>query len=80
MYLHLVRSPEFCAAASGRKSTCNPFRQETELMALIDHEFVGNSTSRPYAFLSCIFHMGTSVPLGKRLIGVFSDTHGFEKP
>ena len=47
------------------------FRQVTELMVTKDHEFVGNSTSPPFAFLSYPFHMGISLPLGKRLTRVF---------
>ena len=80
MYFHLVYSPEFFAVASGRKSTRKLFRQATELMDFINHEFVGNPTSPPSAFLSCPFQMGISLPLGKRLLGVFWDTHGCEKP
>ena len=80
MYFHLECSSEFFAVASGRKSTRKLFRQATELMAVIDHEFVGTSTSPPFAFLSCPFHIGISRPLGKRLIGMFWDTHGCEKP
>ena len=52
------------------------FLQATELMVLIDLEFIGNSTSPPFASLSCSFHMGMSLAFGKRLIGVFWDTHG----
>ena len=55
------------------------FRQATEFMGLIHHEFVGNSTSPLFAFLSWPFHMGISLPLGKRLFGVFWDTHGCKK-
>ena len=51
MYFHLVCSPEYFAVASERKSTRKPFREATELIVLIDHEFVGNSTSPPFAFL-----------------------------
>ena len=80
MYFHLVCSPECFALASGKKSTRKLFRQGTELMVLIDHEFVGNSTFPPFAFLSCPFHMVLLPPLEKRLIGVFWDTHGCEKP
>ena len=79
MYFHLVCSPEFFAVAFGRKSTRKLFRQATELMVLIDHEFVVNPTSLPFVFLPCPFHMGISLPLGKRLLGVFWDTHGCEK-
>ena len=80
VYFHVVYSPEFFAVASRRKSTLKLFGQATELMVLIDHEFVGNSTSPPFAFLSFPLQMDISLPLGKRLIGVFLDTHGCEKP
>ena len=73
-YFLLVYSPEFFAVASGRKLTRKLFRQVTELMATKDHEFVGNSTSPPFAFLSYPFHMNISLPLGKRLTRVFWDT------
>ena len=79
MYFHLVFSPEAFAVASGRKSTCKLFRQATQPMVLIDHEFVSNSTS-PLVFLSGPFHVGTLPLSGKRLTGVFVDTHGCEKP
>ena len=80
MYFHLVYPPKFFAVASGRKSTRKLFRQATELIVTIDHDFVGNSTSSPFAFLPYPFHMGTSLPLGKRLARVFWDTYGCEKP
>ena len=32
-----------------------------KLMVNMDHEFVGNSTSPPFAFRSCPFHMGMSI-------------------
>ena len=81
MYFHLVCSPEFFAAASERKSTRKHFCQATQLMDLIDHEFVENSTSPPFAVLSCPFHMDISLLLGKRLTGVFFGTHmGAENP
>ena len=79
MYYHLVCSLECFAVASERKSTCKLFRQATELMVFIDHELVGNSTSPPFAFPSCPFHMGIWLLLGKGLIGVFLDTHGCQK-
>ena len=78
MYLHRVYSPEFFAIASGRKSTRKIFRQATELIVPIDHEFVGNSTSPPFAPFLCPFYMGISVSLGKRLTGVLWDTHGWK--
>ena len=65
MYVHVVCSPEWFAVASGKKTTRNAFHQATELMVLIDHEFVGNSTSPPFAFLSCPFHMGISLAFGE---------------
>ena len=71
MYFHLVYSADFFAVASGRKSTRKLFRQATELMVLMHHEFVVNPTSPPFAFLSRPFHMGISLPLGKRLMGHF---------
>ena len=80
MYFHLVYSPEFFVVASGRKSARKLFRQATELMVLIDHECVVNSTSAPFTFLSCPFHVGISLPLGNRLTGVFWDTRGCKKP
>ena len=80
MYFHLVCSTESFTVTFGRKSTVNLFHQATELMVLIDHGFVGNSTSPPFAFLSCPFHTGISLPLGKRLEGMFWNTHGCEKP
>ena len=80
MYFNLGCSPEFFAVASGRKSTCKLFREATELMVLMDHEFVVNPTSPPFASLSCPFHMGISLPLGKSLSRAFWDTHECEKP
>ena len=74
MYFHLAYSPEIFAVTSGRKSTRKLFGQGTELMVLIEHEFVGNSTSPPFAFLSCPFQTDISLPLGKRLIGVSGHT------
>ena len=58
----------------GEKLTRKLFHQATELMAVIDLEFVENSTSPPFAFLSCPIHTGISLPLAKRLIGVFFGT------
>ena len=55
-------------------------RQATELMVLIDHHFIENSTSPSFTFSPCLFHMGISFSLGTRLIGVFLHTHGCEKP
>ena len=80
MHWHLMCSPEFFALTSGRKSARKIFRQATELVNLICHELVGNSSSPPFAFFSCPFHMCISLPLGTSLIGVFWNTHGCEKP
>ena len=80
MYVHLVYSPELFAVASRRKSTRKVFRQATELMVLIDHEFRVNPTSASFAFLLRPFNMGISLPLGQRLLGVFWDIHGCENP
>ena len=80
MYFHLVYSSELFAVASGRKSTRKVFRQATELMILINHELGVNPTSPPFASLSRPVNMGISLPLGKRLLGVFWDIHGCENP
>ena len=85
MYFHLVYYVQLTRifqrrVASGRKSTRKLFRQVTELMVTEDHEFVGNSTSPPFAFLSNPFHMGLSLPLGKRLTRFFGAFKGVEKP
>ena len=80
MYFHLVYAPEFFAVASRGKSTRKLFRQATEFMDVIDHEFVENPTSSPFAFPSCPSNMGISLPLGKRPLGVFWDTLGRQKP
>ena len=80
MYLHLVYSPECLADASGRKSTRKLFRQATELIVTMDHEFVGKATSPPFAFLPYPFHEGILLPLGKRFIRVIWDTYGCEEP
>ena len=79
MYYHLVCSPEFFSLAYGRKSTRKIFASSNELMVLIHHEFAGSSISPLFAFFSCPFHMGISIPLGKRLIGVFLGTQGCGK-
>ena len=76
----LVYSPESFAVVSERKSTSKVLRQATELMDLIDHELVGNPTSSPFPFYPCPPHMGISLPLEKRLLGVFWDIHRYEKP
>ena len=65
MYFHLVYSPECFAVASGRKWTRKRFCQATELMDLIDGEFLGNPTSPPFAFFPCPFHMGILPSFGK---------------
>ena len=79
MYFHLVYSPDVFAVAPERKLTRRLFRQATELMVNMDHEFINNSTSPPFAFLSYHFHVGISPPMGKRLTRVFWDTYGCEK-
>ena len=79
MYLHLVYSPKSFAVASGREWTPKPFRQASEVMAVIDNQFVWNSTSSSFAFLSCPFHLGILRPLGQQLTGVFWDIHWCEK-
>ena len=71
MYFHLVCSPEFFAVASPRKSTRKVFRRLRELMVLKDHEFGRNLTSPPYVFHSCPFHLGISLCMGKRAMGMF---------
>ena len=71
MYFHRVRSPEFFAVASERKSARKLFRQSLELMVLKDHEFGRNPTSPPYVFHPCPFHVGISLCLGKRAMGMF---------
>ena len=71
MYFHLVCSAEFSAVASLRKSTRKVFRRLRELMVLKDHEFGRNSTSPPYVFHPCPFHVGISLCIGKREIGMF---------
>ena len=73
-YFHLVYSAELFAVASERKLTHTLFRQVTELMVTIDREFVGNSTSPPFAFLSYHFDMGISFSLGKGLQRVLWST------
>ena len=72
MHFHLVYSP------SGGKLTRKLFGQATELRVLTDQEFVGNATCPLFVFLSCPFHIGISLPLGKRLTAVFLDTEGCE--
>ena len=79
MPFNLVYSPECFAVASGRKSGRKLFSRATEMMGTTDQEFVGDSTSPCFAFLSYPFHMGISLLLGKRLPRVFLDTYGCEK-
>ena len=79
MYFHLVCSPDVFRGRVWEKRDAQAFPSTTKLMVLIDHGFVENSTSPPFAFVSCPSDMGTSLPLGKRLIGLFWDTHGCEK-
>ena len=65
MYFHLVYSAEIFAVTSGRKSTRKLFRQATNLMGLIDHDFVGNSTSSLFAFPLMPLSSGHIAPLGE---------------
>ena len=71
MYFHLVCSPEFFAVASVRKSACKVFCRSLELMVLKDHEFGRYSTSPPYAFHPCPFHVGISLCIRKWAIGMY---------
>ena len=71
MYFCLVCSPEFFAVASARKSARKVFCRSLELMVLKDHEFGRYSTSPPYPFHPCPFHVGISLCVGKRAIGMF---------
>ena len=64
-YFHLVNSHEFSDVASERKWTHKLFYQVPELMVTEDHEFVQNSTSPRFAFLTYPFHMGIPLPFGK---------------
>ena len=47
----------------------------TELMVIIDHEILRNSTSPPFAFPSYLFHMGISFVLGQLLTREFWGTY-----
>ena len=80
MYFHLVYSAEFFSGTSRRKLTDNVFCEATELMVTMDHELVGNSTSPHFAFLSCPFHIGISLPLGRRLTKVIWAMEKCQKP
>ena len=71
MYFHLVCSPEFFTEASARNSARKVFRRSLELMVLKDHDFGWYSTSPPYAFHPCPFHVGISLCIGKRATGMF---------
>ena len=71
MYFHLVCSPEVFAVASARKSARKVFRRLLEHMVPKDHEFGQYFTSTPYAFHPCPFHVGISLCIGKRAIGMF---------
>ena len=55
MYFHLVRSPEFFAEASSRKSARKVFRQSLELMVLKDHEFGRTLHLPPMPFIHAPF-------------------------
>ena len=76
MYFRLVYLPEFFASTSGKNWTSKLFHQATELMVTIDHEFFGNCTSPPLAFLSFPFHMSMLLPSQKRLTRVFRGAYG----
>ena len=80
MYFHLVRSPEYFAVASARKSARKVFRRSLELMVLKDHEFGRYSTLPPHAFHPCPFHVGISRCIGKQAIGMFWAAYGLRKP
>ena len=72
MYFHLVCSPQFFVVASERKSARKLICRSLELMVLKDHEFRWNPpTFPPYAFHSCPSHVGISLCMGKRAIGMF---------
>ena len=71
MYLRLVCSPELFAVAFSRKSTRKACRRSCELMLLKDHEFGRNTTSPPYVFHPCPFHVGISLCIGRRAMAVF---------
>ena len=71
MYFHLVCSPEFFAVVAARKSARKVFRRSLELMDRKDHEFRRYPTSPPYAFRPCPLHVGISLCIGKRAIGLF---------
>ena len=80
MHFHLVCSPEFFAVASARKSVRKVFRRSLELMDLKDHEFGRHPTSPPYAFHPRPPHVGISLCIGKRAIGMFEAECGCCKP
>ena len=71
MYFCLVCSPEFFAVAFARKSARKVFRRFPELMVLKDHEFGRYPTSPLYAFHPCPSHVGISLGIGKRAVGMF---------
>ena len=80
MHSHLVYSPGRFAVASGRNLTHKLFRRVTKLMVTKDCEYVQNSTSSSFAFLSYPFHMGTSLPLEKPVTKAFRLHKGVESP
>ena len=80
MYFHLVCSAEFFSNAPGVKSTQEVFRQVTELMVAIDHEFLGNPTSLPFPFLSFPCQMGIWLSLQKRLTRINWAMEGCQRP
>ena len=71
MYFQLVCSAKFFAVASAGKSARKVFRQSLELMDLKDHEFRRYPTSPLYAFCPSPLHIGISLCIGKRAIGMF---------
>ena len=71
MYFHLVCSPEVSTEASARKSARKVFRRSLELNGLKDDEFRQYPTSPPYALYPCPLHVGISLCIGKRAIGMF---------
>ena len=80
MYFHLVHSPQFFSVAPGRKSTRNILHEVAEPSVPKDNDFVGNSTSPPFASLSYPFKMGRLFSSQKRLTTVFWAMEGFQKP
>ena len=71
MYFYLVRSPEYFAVASSRKSARKLFRRSLELMVLKDHEFGRNPIFPPHAFHPWPLHVSISLCMGKRAMAMF---------